>query len=717
MLAGFLARFAVLIAGFCLVVARLLCPEPCSCRHAPSDVTVNCSYRRLTSLPDFSVLEEGNLPLDIFLNGNKLSQLLATSFWHVALRLRTLEISKNEKILEISPRAFARSRGVLKVVKLDPIQNDLAEDLRTFAEASVLEELRIETSSVVAKALLHSPLTDTPGDAPLKVLHIRNSGVTSLEATAVRGLSLTELGLSDNHLSDFPTSLRGLMSETLQVLYLDGNRIQSLEQRHFPKGCKLQTLHLQGNSISAVQPGTLDRCPDLEDLNLAGNKHIVSLDSGLFVNVRNLKLDVSGTDISDLSFVKSHQVHRLTAFDTKVLCECNTRGKQLQHFGVKLEGTCSTLEAGSALDLKQLSQYCPAFIDPEYPTVLEGQGLKDRGLSRSLEFLWEFFQDDLRPTKAREFGHDSFEEVRKDPSQSVYQKIQSRSHEKSLEEDTPETSVSVTSQNAGLPDEQQRVRESTEKRLAENLRHIEEKQQNVPLSGEANPRKQDSPKVQHRATGDDTASHARDRLRDTHLAEPARSSLPQSSADKKRVRRENMARNSNGQGKLKWRQSSRVSMFGSCLETCEEICSHNFPDVRVEGQAPRKSKSKLQSEPKPEPSSTPSVGLFIDTQADNMADRQSQGHREASQQGHVMSRLAQGENSSSHAQTVNKTSTVGHTLETKGTPVETVSLNRPLTHPDRPVTHPDRQATHPDRQISHPDRQTTHPDRQTTHPD
>lgn len=332
------------------------CPEPCHCTYAQTHTVVNCQNKDLTSIPDLDEIESDSTPVDILLSGNRISHLLGISFWPVRQRLRMLEIVENSKKIEISLKTFTGLTN-LKILNLSPIQNNLNEEMEIFAETNSLQDLRIETVSSEERSLIGSLINGTK-KSHLRVLHVCNSGIISVDENAFRGLALFELGLGFNKMRTFPLAVIKMMTNTLRILRIDGNRLSSLKSGHFPDGCKLTVLHLQQNQIQIIEPGSLDKCSGLKELNLAENKLLVSIDPSVFLGFRDLSLDISNTGLTFLGFLDVHQLWKLKAYDIHVPCDCKVIACYLKLFADKLNGSCIDWKTENIHDIRSYNLRC-----------------------------------------------------------------------------------------------------------------------------------------------------------------------------------------------------------------------------------------------------------------------------------------------------------------------------------------------------------------------
>lgn len=122
-------------------------------------------------------------------------------------------------------------------------------------------------------------------------LNLRRNNLTSLETGIFENLKCLQslnLGL-DKFRKIIPELLRGL-SDTLQELFLDFNRIESLESDTFVDVPRYR-LSFRGNKITTIQKGIF-KLPHLQELNLEANSlRILNADAfEVLENLRHLNL-------------------------------------------------------------------------------------------------------------------------------------------------------------------------------------------------------------------------------------------------------------------------------------------------------------------------------------------------------------------------------------------------------------------------------------------
>ncbi|KAF5276834.1 hypothetical protein FQA39_LY06386 [Lamprigera yunnana] len=120
----------------------------------------------------------------------------------------------------------------------------------------------------------------------LKLLDFRGNDLEIIEDDALGRLDLLSiLYLSDNKLHSFPRHL----PESLKMLFLENNKIESLLRGDFQGMLLLETLILSDNKIKAIQEGAFNEVENLSNLDLSRNP-IKVLPTGALEGPRRLKI-------------------------------------------------------------------------------------------------------------------------------------------------------------------------------------------------------------------------------------------------------------------------------------------------------------------------------------------------------------------------------------------------------------------------------------------
>ncbi|XP_043280846.1 leucine-rich repeat-containing protein 15-like [Venturia canescens] len=193
--------------------------------------------------------------------------------------LRELTLAQNQ-IHEIWPLSFVKLNNLeyLNFAE-NNISNIETESLRGLSSVSRL--VFVENN---IKSIKPGSFNDLK---KLVSLNLYKNNLTSLESGIFGNLkNLKYLNIGFNEFTKIrPDFFRGL-SVTLQMLYLDFNRIESLESGTFINVPK-HRLSLRGNKITTIQKGSFN-LPHLQELNLEANALSI-LDGDAFESLSNLR--------------------------------------------------------------------------------------------------------------------------------------------------------------------------------------------------------------------------------------------------------------------------------------------------------------------------------------------------------------------------------------------------------------------------------------------
>ncbi|MBN3300018.1 LIGO1 protein, partial [Amia calva] len=329
----------------CLAESTWPCPARCECR--PDVLEVNCSSRRLTSVPDglsaesqrldlsrnrlkivydgqfvgLSRLQELDLSengisiieMDAFrglqglrtlcLRGNRLKILLVGVFAGLP-SLRLLDISENE-ILVFLDYTF---RELSNLRQLETGENDLVFiSHRAFSGLQSLQELNLDRANLTAVPsealsqlqslsllrLRRLNVSVLPNHAFRRLHRLRTLEIShwplldSLSSNSLFGLNLTSLTISNCNLTSIPYApIRHLVY--LRYLDLSYNPISVVRAHLLGDLLRLQELHLIGCSLVRIEPGAFRGLSQFHLLNVSSNR-LRTLEESVFHSVGNLE--------------------------------------------------------------------------------------------------------------------------------------------------------------------------------------------------------------------------------------------------------------------------------------------------------------------------------------------------------------------------------------------------------------------------------------------
>ena len=214
----------------------------------------------------------------LYLCENTISILDETSF----IGLKNIEVINlsNNRVHVITENALACTSNLRGFTIVHNAIKTLPKGW--LGNASRLEELYLTGNRLTWTTDVREWFT-TDADLALKDLFLNQNHITSLPASAFRGIPKIEtLVLNNNLLQYVPgTCFDDLIN--LQYLILSNNRLKSVPSEMVARNERLLTLVLRGNKLKHVPANLLENNLDLETLDLAGNK-LSGLPKGLLGN-------------------------------------------------------------------------------------------------------------------------------------------------------------------------------------------------------------------------------------------------------------------------------------------------------------------------------------------------------------------------------------------------------------------------------------------------
>nr|XP_015809178.2 leucine-rich repeats and immunoglobulin-like domains protein 3 [Nothobranchius furzeri] len=222
------------------------CPPPCAC----SGDRVDCSRLKRGRIPE--PIPEWTVQLDLSLN--KL-QTLDKNLFHQLHHLREINLNHNEleMIPDLSPSASNITALFLANNRITRISE---EQLRPFFA--------------------------------LETLDLSNNKIVDVKASSFPALPLRSMFLSNNRISSLENGWSTNLSSTLQVLWLNRNRLSSISAKIFQLP-NLQHLELSRNRIRRVEGLTFQYLPALRLLKMQRNG-LKRLMDGAFYGLGNLEV-------------------------------------------------------------------------------------------------------------------------------------------------------------------------------------------------------------------------------------------------------------------------------------------------------------------------------------------------------------------------------------------------------------------------------------------
>uniref|UniRef100_A0A3P8TLW8 Leucine-rich repeats and immunoglobulin-like domains 3 n=1 Tax=Amphiprion percula TaxID=161767 RepID=A0A3P8TLW8_AMPPE len=228
------------------------CPPPCACFGE----LVDCSRLRKGQIPD--TIPDWTVQLD--LSHNKL-QVLDSSLFSNLQHLSEMKLNHNEleAIPDLGPYASNITTLILANNRITRISE---KQLRPFL---ALETLDLSNNNIVEIKANSFPAL------PLKNMFLNNNRISSLETGCFTNLSdtLQVLRLNRNRLSTIPAKIFQLPN--LQHLELSRNRVRRIEGLTFHGLHALHSLKMQRNGLSRLMDGAFWGLSNMEVLQLDYN--------------------------------------------------------------------------------------------------------------------------------------------------------------------------------------------------------------------------------------------------------------------------------------------------------------------------------------------------------------------------------------------------------------------------------------------------------------
>ena len=217
------------------------------------------------------VLKFGTLSNYIFLSHNLIKDATLTSVMH---SVHVLDLSYNK----------LKGRFVYDSSKLPHLQ-------RLFLKGNSITEVR-----VLHDTEFNAPVNGSRGYSKLISLDVAENAISDLYFLRYFP-NMISLSAYDNNLVAFERNCTGFELKYLTDVFLQGNRITSIECfKNFPK---LAVLDLSDNRISKVDPSAFSGSPAIRSLNLAGN---ALMEFPLFPAVDSVdSIDLGRNDIEHVS--------------------------------------------------------------------------------------------------------------------------------------------------------------------------------------------------------------------------------------------------------------------------------------------------------------------------------------------------------------------------------------------------------------------------------
>ncbi|GLH07270.1 Chaoptin [Gryllus bimaculatus] len=238
---------------------------PCTCVNG----TVDCSYRRKTSIETEDVCDVAPTALNLY---NNLFVSFPDGFTSVVI----VNASRNR--LGTLPQA-SRLNPLLTV--LDLSRNVISDATNELRELSSLQTLILRGNRL-------SHLRFLPEVCDLKRLDVSYNSLVGLEGPLSQCTQLKELNLINNELTSLTNGIFDRMSQ-LEVLRLDDNPIgNSLSSQIFDSLGNLKRLELYNNDFTSIPRGIFKSLSKLETLDI-GLNDLSSLSGDIFSSLGNLK--------------------------------------------------------------------------------------------------------------------------------------------------------------------------------------------------------------------------------------------------------------------------------------------------------------------------------------------------------------------------------------------------------------------------------------------
>ncbi|XP_072438219.1 asporin [Chiloscyllium punctatum] len=278
------------------------CPSKCVCQIR----VVQCSDAGLKSVP--AKIPKDTVMLD--LQNNRITEIKETDLKNLRLLYALFLI--NNQITKIHPKAFQS----MKHLKLLHLSWNLLPQIPTHLPKSLVE-LRIDDNKI--KKIQKQAFKG------MKFLHVLEmSGnpldTTGMEPDAFDGLlRLIYVRISQANLTSVPKNLPSKLHE----LYLDHNKIVSLELEDFRRYKDLRRLDLSYNQIKEIENGSLSFLPKLRQLHLENNE------------VKYVPADIK--ELMHLQVLYLHN-NNISKIDVDDFCPKESSNKMTFYSGISLFG-------------------------------------------------------------------------------------------------------------------------------------------------------------------------------------------------------------------------------------------------------------------------------------------------------------------------------------------------------------------------------------------
>lgn len=204
--------------------------------------------------------------IKVELSRNKIKNISRGAFSPLT-KIQSLKLGINPITAEVLANALVGLQG--KPLRSLNIVNLTLGGSIPNATFELLRNTTINTLIMSNNRIRHIPSRAFADLENLQLLDLSSSGIISVADTAFDGLkALTNLKLNDNVLDNVPRN----MPATLNLLYLNGNRISSLPDDIFIDLTNLQKLYLGGNVIVTLYQSSFSGLINLKVLHLVQNK-------------------------------------------------------------------------------------------------------------------------------------------------------------------------------------------------------------------------------------------------------------------------------------------------------------------------------------------------------------------------------------------------------------------------------------------------------------
>lgn len=303
----------VLIVKFVLLIVSgtyaAPCPETCNCRQFPKDSDIITDFQNNNNLIFIEVSCTGNvrekLPesTEVLLLRNMLESDLKSFLTTLNGNLKDIIVTD----VNLANASFTFNLTAINQLKSLKLSNcDIVSSPRfIITNSTKIQSLDLSNNQLKS---FNIQLVQT-----LEVLNLSANVIDSLNANSFTGLiSLKSLDLTGNMLSTIDDKvLKPLIS--LQHLNLSRNRLEILNEASFTSLLHLQQLDVSWNRLAKVAPGSL-QLPSLARLLLAGNPNLGNFQQpALLVGTgRRLQtVDASRTGLKQVPAALTHSIRTL----------------------------------------------------------------------------------------------------------------------------------------------------------------------------------------------------------------------------------------------------------------------------------------------------------------------------------------------------------------------------------------------------------------------